>query len=82
MLLFTAATFNLPQTPVTNEEIQIKKKMKNMLQQMYEEKFEIDKDSLDFQNSLDTKIELVTNEEGNEVQEVSYYIKEMIHTYK
>ena len=68
MLLFTATTFNvLPQTPFTNEEIEVKEKIENMLQQMYEDKYEIEEDSLDFQNSFDIpETELVIEEEGNE----------------
>jgi len=31
ILLFAAATFNLPQTPITNEETKVKEKIENML---------------------------------------------------
>jgi len=79
ILLFTATTFNLPRTPVTNEETEVKEKTENMLQKMYEEKFEIDEDPLDFLNSFDIpETELVTDEDGDETQEASYYVKEMI----
>lgn len=54
-----------------------------MLQQMCEEKFDIDEEhSLNIQNSFDiSETELVIYErrkEGNEMQEALYYVKEMI----
>ncbi|XP_026828431.1 uncharacterized protein LOC113562649 [Ooceraea biroi] len=78
ILLFTAATFNLPQTPVTNEEMEVKEKIENMLQKMYEDKYEIEEeDSLDFENSFDIpETEPVAEKEENE-NEITY-VKEMI----
>lgn len=80
ILLFSAATFNLlPQTPYTNEEMAVKEKIENMLQQMYEDKYEIEEeDSLDFENSFDIpEEEAVTEEEGSAEEDITY-IKEMI----
>lgn len=37
MLLFTAFYFNLIEIPITNTEIEINKKIENMLQEMYKE---------------------------------------------
>ncbi|EZA53597.1 hypothetical protein X777_06954 [Ooceraea biroi] len=73
ILLFTAATFNLPQTPVTNEEMEVKEKIENMLQKMYEDKYKIEEeDSLDFENSFDIpETEPVAEEEENE-NEITY----------
>ena len=49
ILLFSAATFNMPQTPFTSKEIEVKDKIENLLQRMHEETFEIEEeDFLDF----------------------------------
>jgi len=78
MLLFTAATFNLPQTPFTNEEREVKEKIENMLQQMYEEKFEIKEEgSFDFQNAFDIPETIAITEKSK--GEKTTYVKEMIN---
>lgn len=53
MLPFTAATFNLPQIPFTNEKREVKRE--NMLEQMYKENLYIKEDlNLDLKNFFDT----------------------------
>jgi len=51
MLLYIAATFqNLSESPTTNTKGEMKEKIENMLQGMYDDQFEIEQEeSLDFE---------------------------------
>lgn len=63
MLLLIVVTFNLQQTPFINEEKEMKEKIENMFQKIYENKFKIEKEPLDFLNSFDMS-KAIIEEEG------------------
>lgn len=89
ILLYTAATFNFSQTLVTKEERDVKQKIETMLQNMYEDKYEIKEQySLDFYNSFDIpeveavidegEVEKETEEANDNEGETTFFVKETI----
>lgn len=64
-------TSNLPETPISDDERAVSTKIQVMLQEMYEDRCEIEEEeSLDFENSFDIpEVEVVTDNENDENEE-------------
>jgi hypothetical protein len=75
----SASFLNMPQTPTTKTEMEVKQKMENLLQNIYENELEVEEEeSLDFENSFDiSETNLITDEEWNEAEQPTYDVKEM-----
>ncbi|XP_011169807.1 uncharacterized protein LOC105202819 [Solenopsis invicta] len=78
-LLMSDSFLNMPQTPTIEIEIEVKQKIENLLQSIYENELIVKEEvSLDFENSFDTlETNLITNEERHEADQPAYDVKEI-----